>query len=61
MSSSDSSAVGLTSSVADAHSLGAIGPDLGRIEFCVYIGTPDSTTVGQWDELNAPFAAQGDC
>lgn len=59
-SSHDSSAVNVVDSVRDTTSLGVLG-GLGVADFYVFLGTPSTTTLGQVDGVDEPFAVTVDC
>ena len=59
-SSNDSSVINVVDSVRDTTSLGVLG-GLGTAEFYVDLGTPSTTTLGQVNGVDEPFAVMIDC
>ena len=59
-SSNDSSLIWVTPEVRDPTSMGVLS-GLGGVDFYVYLGVPDTTTVGQMDAVDEPFAVSVDC
>ena len=59
-SSNDSSLIWVTPEVRDPTSLG-VANGLGVVDFYVYLGVPDTTTVGQMDAVDEPFSVSVDC
>jgi hypothetical protein len=59
-SSNDSSLIWVTPEVRDPTSMGVLN-GLGGVDFYVYLGVPDTTTVGQMDAVDEPFALSVDC
>ena len=59
-SSNDSSVINVVDSVRDTTSLGVLG-GLGTAEFYVDLGTPSTTTLGQVNGVDEPFAVMVDC
>lgn len=59
-SSNDSSVINVVDSVRNTTSLGVLG-GLGTAEFYVDLGTPSTTTLGQVNGVDEPFAVMIDC
>ena len=58
--SNDSSVINVVDSVRDTTSLGVLG-GLGVADFYVDLGTPSTTTLGQVNGVDEPFAVMVDC
>jgi len=59
-SSNDSSVINVVDSVRDTTSLGVLG-GLGTAEFYLDLGTPSTTTLGQVNGVDEPFAVMVNC
>ena len=59
-STNDSSLIWVTPEIRDTTSLGVIG-GLGVVHAFMYLGVPDTTTVGQMNAVDEPFAVSVTC
>ena len=59
-SSNDSSLIWVTPEIRDTTSMGVLS-GLGGVDFYLYLGVPDTTTVGQMDAVDEPFSISVDC